>query len=234
MTEGIGKALASAIKDNVAPVRERQGRHIFLNQHRRDIFSKLTATPCIGIGRLASECGISQNTVEWHVETLIGSGYVGKHSVGRRSVFFPIGLISHEDIELFQFINQASLSAVLGCILRNPGLSLSGIADSAGQSRRVVSNGAAKLEAKGLITRVIDGASSRFYPTRLLQERAEGFYTHSKEFTDYILRKMEQEGGKPPIPVKKDLDTILVEMGYSQDRFTMKIGINPYMTCIVC
>jgi hypothetical protein len=64
LTEGIGKALASAIKDKAAPGRERQGRHIFLNQHRRTIFSKLTEMPCIGIGRLASECGISQNTVE--------------------------------------------------------------------------------------------------------------------------------------------------------------------------
>jgi DNA-binding MarR family transcriptional regulator len=145
-----------------------------------------------------------------------------------------VGLITHEEIELFQFINQTSQSAILGSILRSPGISLSIIADSTGQSRRGAANGTSKLEAKGLVTKVIDGTTSRFYPTRLLQERAEGFYKHSKEFSEYIVRKLEQEGGKSPIVVKKDLDTIILEAGYAQGRFTMEIGINPYMTCIIC
>ncbi|MDO9537296.1 MAG: hypothetical protein Q7J68_03145, partial [Thermoplasmata archaeon] len=105
MPEGIGKALASAIKDDVPPVAGRGGRHIFQNQHRRDIFSKLTLTPCIGIARLASELGIAQNTVEWHLDILIKSGYMIRHDIGRQHVYFPDGLINHEQAGLFQIIN---------------------------------------------------------------------------------------------------------------------------------
>ncbi|MCK5024721.1 MAG: hypothetical protein KAR56_03805, partial [Thermoplasmata archaeon] len=68
MVKGVGKALASAIKDeDVRAAAKRSSKHIFLNAHRRTVYSALTLTPCIGISQLASRTGIAQNTVGWHL-----------------------------------------------------------------------------------------------------------------------------------------------------------------------
>ena len=124
MTDGIGKALASAIKDEAEPASEKRGRHIFHNQHRRCIFSLLTMNPCLGLVDLASKCGIAPNTAEWHVGALIDSGYVVEHNFGRRRVFYPDGLITHEKAMLFRTINHPRSSILLRFVMKNPGRTL--------------------------------------------------------------------------------------------------------------
>jgi DNA-binding MarR family transcriptional regulator len=234
VSEGIGKALAIAIKDETEPMPEKRGRHVFLNTHRRRIFSILTANPCMGVVELASECGLAQNTVEWHLDTLIKSGYVVKHSIGRRRVFFPDGLISHDQAGLFQIINHPGHSMVLMDIVEKPGQSQLEIAERLGKSRQHVAKTLEKLESIGIISVVADGTHSRYYPTRLLPEKAEEFYRHSKDFSEYILRRLGQEGGKPPVVVKRGLDRMIVEVGHASERFNLDVGINPYKTCLGC
>ncbi|MBA3045093.1 MAG: hypothetical protein KKH41_02485 [Candidatus Thermoplasmatota archaeon] len=234
MTDGIGKALASAIKEPAAAGPDRRGRHIFQNHHRRCIFSVLTMMPCVGTGRLASECGISQSTAEWHIEALMKSGYVVKYNSGRQRLFYPNGLITGEHSNFFETLNRKGRGDVFKAILANPGNTRTDIASATGQGRRAVTAALANLEDRGLINRVTDGALARYYPTGLLPERAEEYYTNSKKFSDFIIRKLENEGGKPPTVIKKSLERVLVEMGYASDRFTMEVGINPYLTCTVC
>ena len=234
MSEGIGKALANAIKDEAEPIPEKRGRHVFQNSHRRRIFSILTANPCMGVVEIASECGLAQNTVEWHLDTLIKSGYIVKHSIGRRRVYFPDGLISHDQAALFQTINHPGHSAVLREVIENPGLSQLEIAEHLGKRRQPVANTLEKLESAGIVSIVTDGIHIRYYPTRMLPEKAEEFYRHSKDFSDYILIKLGREGGKPPIIIKKGLDRLIVEVGYALERFNIDVGINPYKTCLGC
>jgi predicted transcriptional regulator len=234
VSEGIGKALAIAIKDESEPIPEKRGRHVFLNSHRRRIFSMLTTNPCMGVVELAHECGLAQNTVEWHLDTLIKSGYVVKHSIGRRRVYFPDGLISHDQAALFHTINHPGHSTVLRYIIEKPGLSQLEIAERLGKSRQRVASTLGKLESAGIVSVVTDGTHTRYYPTRLLPEKAEEFYRHSKDFSDYILRKLGQEGGKSPVVVKKSLDRLVVEIGYASERFNLDVSINPYKTCLGC
>lgn len=234
MNEGIGKALANAIKDETEPIPEKRGRHIFLNSHRRKIFSMLTNNPCMGIVELASECGLAPNTVEWHLDTLIESGYIVKHSIGKRRVFFPDGLISHDQAALFQTINHSGHSLVLREVIEKPGLSQLEIAEKLGKSRQRVAKTLEKLEAAGIISIVMDGTHIRYYPTRLLPEKADEFYRFSKDFSEYILRRLGKEGGKPPTIIKKGMDRLIVEVGYTSERFNLEVGINPYKTCLGC
>jgi len=234
MSEGIGKALATAIKNEAKPVSEKRGRHIFLNPHRRRIFSLLTNNPGMGVVYLASECGIAQNTVEWHLGALIKAGYIAKHGKGKQRVFFPVGLISHEQAELFKIINHPGHSIVLRKIIDNPGISQQEMAQHLGKSRQSVGKILDILEFAEIVTVVTDGIHSRFYPTRLLPEKAEEFYRHSKEFSQYIFKRINQEGGRPPTIIKKSLDRLIIEVGYTSERFNLDVGINPYMTCLGC
>jgi DNA-binding MarR family transcriptional regulator len=234
LSDGIGKALANAIKDDAEPIPEKRGRHVFLNSHRRRIFSILTNNPCVGVVELASECRLAPNTVEWHLGILIKSGYIVKHSIGKRRVFFPDGLISHDQAALFQTINHPGHSLVLREVIENPGLSQLDIAEHLGKKRQRVANTLEKLESVGIVSVVTDGTHTRYYPTRLLPEKAEEFYRHSKDFSEYVLRRLNQEGGKSPAVVKKGLDRLIVEVGYASERFNLDVGINPYKTCLGC
>jgi DNA-binding MarR family transcriptional regulator len=149
-------------------------------------------------------------------------------------VFFPDGLISHDQATLFQTINHPGHSLVLRKIIEKPGLSQLEIAEQLGKSRQQMAKTLEKLELAGIINLVTDGTHTRYYPTRLLPEKAEEFYRHSKDYSDYLLRKLGQEGGKPPIVIKKGLDRLIVEVGYASERFNLDVGLNPYKTCLGC
>jgi predicted transcriptional regulator len=234
MSEGIGKAFANAIKDDASPGQDRSGRHLFQNPRRRSIFTLLSTNPCMDIGTLAARSGLSRNAVEWHLDALVKAGYVIRHEMGRGSVFYPEGLISQERIPLFIAVNSPRQGLLFRKIVSKPGLFQSQIAGNLRRSRQSVAGSIKILEAAGLVTGVADGSHLRYYPTRLLPEMADNFYKAAKDFGLYILRKLGQEGGKPPVVVKHGLDRMIVEMGYQSNRFDMEIGLNPYNTCLGC
>ena len=235
MGRGVGKALESALKDEgELETKKGAGKHIFLNPHRRDIFSTLTLTPCIGIGQLAEKTGIVQNTVEWHLVVLIKERYVSEYREGRKKTYFPQGLLTQEGAEFFFVLNHPKFSDVLFKVIEGEGLSQSEISKTSGVSRQTVAGTLARLEEIGLVTRVSDGANTRYFATTLLPEKAEDFYQHSREYSEFIINKLAQEGGKNPELVKRGLDRIFIELGFRSKGFTIEVGINPYLTCISC
>ena len=177
MSKGVGKALASAMKDDgIKAAAKKSSRHIFLNLHRRDIYSALSLTPCIGISQLASRTGIAQNTVEWHLESLIKSGYIIENRIGRRRIFFPQGLISNDNFEFFYILNSPRFVDILFKIIEENGMSQAEIAELTGHSRQTVAKALGELENINLVTKVADGNSIRYYSTTLIPDKAEGFY----------------------------------------------------------
>ena len=74
----------------------------------------------------------------------------------------------------------------------------------------------------------------RYYPSRLLPDGAEKFYKHAKDYSDFIVNKISKEGGARPKIIKKGLDRIIVEAGHASGRFTVEVGINPFITCLEC
>ena len=65
MEKSVGKALETALKDRGAQVGEprKRGKIIFSNSHRRDVFSTLTLSPCVGVSDIAHRTLIKANTV---------------------------------------------------------------------------------------------------------------------------------------------------------------------------
>lgn len=234
MSEGIGKALANAIKDEPTVTAEGRGRHLFQNSNRRSVFTLLTENPCLGVGTLASIAGLSKNSVKWHLDALVKAGYVVRFGAGRGNVFYPEGMITREAAKLFLVINSPRQSRLLREIVARPGCSQRDLASSLGKTRQWVAASMKILEREGLVSGVADGVHIRYYPTRLLPDLADGFYRASKDFGDYILKKLGREGGAAPAVVKHGLDRILVEMGYQSARFNVEIGVNPYITCLGC
>jgi DNA-binding MarR family transcriptional regulator len=234
MAEGIGKALETAIKTEPAPAAEKRGRHIFQNSRRRCIFTLLTVNPCLGIPEMAERCGLARNTVKWHLDSLMRSGYVAGLRDGRRIVFYPVGLITKEQAGLFKTINHPQQSRLFREIMAKPGMAQHDLARALGRSRQWVAGALRVLDSSGLVTAVEDGVHTRYYPTRLLPDMADGFYTRSRDFTEHMQRRLGEEGGAPPAVARKGLDRVIMEIGPQAHRFSIEMGVNPYLTCLAC
>jgi predicted transcriptional regulator len=234
MTEGIGKALASAIKEERVEPRGGPGGDLFSNRFRREIFSRLTLAPCAGVGPLVSGLGISRSSVCWHLQALVRAGYVVEAGSGRAASHYPEGLIDGEEAALFAVINRPGNAETLRLVLGRPGLAQSEIASELGTTRQMASRALATLGKAGVVKAVSEGPHVRHYPTSLIPERAEAAYRRSRLFSDFIIRKIAGQGGAPPVVVRGGLDRILLEAGQPHSRFTIEVGINPYVTCTAC
>jgi len=208
--------------------------HIFQNPHRRAVFTLLSADPCLDLGSLAQGTGLSKNTVRWHLDVLVKAGWAVRLSKGARHVYYPEGQINGERAALFVTINSPKLGGLFKLIATEPGLFQSQIASKLGRSRQWVSGAIKALEGSGLVTGMTEGQHIRYYPTRLLSDLADAFYKESKAFGDYMMRRLEKEGGAQPAVVKRSLERMIVETGYHKERFHMEIVVNPYLTCLGC
>jgi predicted transcriptional regulator len=234
MKRGVGKALESALKDK-EPSHEspRKGTvKTFSNRNRRDIFSALTICPCIAPADISYIIGINVNTVIWHVEKLRASGYVIGRDIGSRRVYLPEGLIPAKDVRLFLLLNRQRGGELVSAILENPGSSQGALGNDVGMSHQTVSKVMKEMESLGVVTVVAEGNHVRYYPTNFFADKAEEFYPVSKKFSDYLVRKLRDEEGERPTILKKGLERMILELGPIKSRYTLEVGINPYITIL--
>ena len=158
MTEGIGKALATAIKEPATPEQDKAGALVFQNRNRRRLFSALTLTPCIGVVRLAEREDMAKNTVKWHLESLIRAGFIVKHADGRNVVYYPEGLINCENASLFSTVNHALRGVIYKQIANGPGATQGDLAALAGRPRHVIRRALNPLCSNGLVSAMEDGS----------------------------------------------------------------------------
>ncbi len=232
MSRGVGKALESALKEKDIPEKtvHRKGIDIFSNRCRRAIFSELTLSPCMNIAEISRRTEIKANTAGWHIERLIKSSYIVERRVGGRRIYFPEGLVPSEDVTLFYTLNQFPVRVLLSLVFGNPGNSQSELSEKSKMSHQSVSKTMIYLVSKELISSVSDGSHIRYYPTKLLSDKSENFYNRSKRYTEFLLKKLKEGGGREPKIVKKSVERIILELGPKRGEYTMEIGINPYMT----
>ena len=115
-------------------------------------------------------------------------------------------------------------------IFNNPGCSQRELSENSGMSYGSVSSTMKSLQSMGLISSVSDGSHIRYYPTKLLTEKSDDYYKRSKGFAEFLLNKIQEETGSEPRIVKKSMERIILELGPKKGKYTLEIGINPYMT----
>ncbi len=234
MVRSVGKALETALKDKDAASGEprRKGGSVFSNSRRRDVFSTLTLSPCVGASEIAHRTLINVNTVVWHIDRLIEPGYIVERRIGRRRIFFPEGMVGPDEVPLFLTLNKHACGLILSLVLGNPGNSQMELSKISGMSHQSISKIMKQLEDVGLMSRISDGSHIRHYPTKLLSDRSEEYYDRSKNYAQFILKKLYQDEGVEPVIVKRGLERMILELGPRKKRYTMEVGINPYMTAL--
>jgi predicted transcriptional regulator len=233
MGKSLGKALESALKDkNESDVKQgRPSLLIFTNACRREIFSLTSMTPCTCVNDIARTLSIRVNTVYWHLSVLKNAGYVVERSIGRRRAFFVEGQITSEEVMIFFVLNQSKEKRLMSHILTGPGLSQNELSKTAGSSHQSIAMSIDKMIKTNLVTSVAEGSHVRYFPTSLLPVRGKEYYSRSNKLTKFLLKKLEDSGEEPEI-VKKGEDRIILELGPKKIRYTLLIGINPYLTSL--
>jgi predicted transcriptional regulator len=232
MAESVGKALETALKDKKEErgIPKRRVVRTFSNRNRRSIFSALTMSPCIGAADISRLTGIGFNTVVWHLGKLKGAGYVIERGAGVRCVYLPEGLVPAQSIALFSLLNHQKGGLILSLAVERPGNSQGELAYMSGTTNHTVSKVMKALEALGVVSVVTEGNHVRYYPTKYLADMAEVFYSDSKRFSDYLVRKLADEEGENPKVLKKGVDRMMLELGPKGSRYVLEVGINPYVT----
>jgi predicted transcriptional regulator len=232
MKKGVGKALESALKDKgySKETHKKRAEKIFANKNRRDIYSALTICPCISTADLSEIIDINVNSVLWHLAKLKALGYVIEREIGSRSVYMPEGLIPSENVQLFLLLNRQRGGEMLSTTIEAPGISQGELAGEIGITHQTVSKVMKELEAFGVITVVTEGNHIRYYATNFFTDKAEDFYPKSKQFSDYLIKKLKDEEAEDPKVLKKGLDRMILEIGPSNSRYTIEVGINPFIT----
>jgi predicted transcriptional regulator len=232
MGKSVGKALESALKDKEVFEKtiQKKSKDILSNGYRRAIFSELTLSPCMNIAEISRRTQINANTVGWHIDRLIKSGYVVERRVGGRRIYFPEGLVLPEEVPLFHALSRVPVRILLTLVFKNPGSSQRELSEKSGMSHQSVSKMMKYLVSSELISSVSDGSHIRYYPTKLLSEKSEGFYNRSKRYAEFLMKKLKESGGREPKIVKKSIERIILELGPKGGKYTMETGINPYMT----
>jgi len=234
MPDSVGKALEFALKEKSEPRSQskKSASKIFSNKNRRDIYTVLTMFPCIGAAAIAHLTEISINTVTWHLGKLRAAGYVIERGAGARCMYLPEGLVPTEDVDLFSLLNRQKGSQILSLVIKNPGSSQGELADGLDIAHQSVSKVMKGLETQGVVSIVSEGNHIRYFPTRFLTDKAENFYQKSKRFSEYLFRKLKEDEKEEPKVVKKGVDRIILELGSKSARYTLEVGINPYITML--
>ena len=104
------------MKIRVKREREIRGLHVLSNEIRRNVFRELSKTPCRTASSVAKDMGMEVRRIEWHMEKLRRSDYLGR-AVSGKKVYYPKGLVREEDIGLFQSLNIESVNRVMRSLL---------------------------------------------------------------------------------------------------------------------
>ncbi len=233
MKKSVGKALETAIRDKDKPDAKApsQIKRIFANKKRRKILSILTYAPCQNISALARAVGISNVSVNWHLDKLKEAGYIVERKHGKRRFFWPEGLIDEGDIPLFCLLSHETSRTILLSIIRAPGISQKEVSGLVRISHQGVSSWVKGMLELGLVDAVSEGVHTRYYPTTLLKEKSEANYEKAKAFRKYLADRLKTENEKPKA-IKASQRNVLIEIGPANDRVVLDIGLDPFFSVL--
>jgi len=140
-------------------------KNVLDHESRRLLFTVICQNPGQDLRSLAKICDLNEHTLKYHLDRIIGSGYVSVHiSGGIRHYFENHGTYSVSQQVLLSRLNEGGAGRILALVRDNPGLSRGEIAIQLGVSGPVISRSMQTLVEEGLIRQVTDGKFRRYYP----------------------------------------------------------------------
>ena len=234
MSKGVGKALEAAISSkNKGDILEKKGKlkFEFMNKNRQEIFQFLCLHPCSYSSMISKATSLSLHTVNWHLRRLLESEYISKSSRGKKTVFYPTGMISSIDIPILEILNSEKAKKIYIQIAQNNGIFQGEICKYLQLKHQAVIWYTRKLEMLGLITSLEDGKYKRYYPTQLLQKKKDENEKRMRIFRERLLDKFQRENIQPVV-IRSNEDKIVVRISSGSTKAVLTLNTNPFVTVL--
>jgi predicted transcriptional regulator len=232
MPEGVGRALERMVKQE-GPEKEEERRDVSLlmNPVRRRLFEYLCLHPCSHLSEVSDALKVSSNTARWHLRKLMGGDLVTMKKVGARTLYYPSDFISHDSLDVLEFLSESKMRRLYLHLVDNPGLTQSDLARSLKLSNQAAIRAMKKLEQLNLVSKIQDGVFSRYFPTELLSEKKEEDSPRMRTFQDNILKRLRSEGLKPKT-IRREGSMIIVEFRLGSRKGILNISTDPFTTAL--
>jgi predicted transcriptional regulator len=232
MPEGVGKAFQERIgRKEPVEKEERRGISLLMNHVRRRLFEYLCIRPCSHLSDISKALKVSPNTAKWHLNKLREGNLVVSKDSGRRTLYYPIGLISQDSLKVFELLSEGRMRDLYVFLVDNPGSTQSNLAKSLGISSQTATRSTQKLERLGLASKIQDGIYARFFPTGVLMKKKEENFYREKTFQKNILKRLEGEGLKPKV-VRQASVSLIVEVSLGTEKSILSISTDPFSTAL--
>ncbi|MFQ6059682.1 MAG: winged helix-turn-helix transcriptional regulator [Thermoplasmata archaeon] len=232
MQKGVGRALEKLIsRKDIEEREEKRGLSLLMNTQRRRLLEYLCLHPCSSLSGISSSLEISPNTAKWHLDKLKEDGIISKKVSGRKTLYYPTGLISTDDLEIFEILGERRVRALYIHLVDKPGSTQSSLANSLKMSSQTISRATHRLESLGLVNKIQDGVYTRYFPSDLILARKEENFPREKAFQENVLRRLRSEGLKPKI-VRRSSSSLLAEISMGRKRGILNISTDPFTTVL--
>jgi DNA-binding MarR family transcriptional regulator len=232
MPEGVGRALEKAISRKEPKDEEgKRGISLLMNPVRRRLFEYLCLRPCSHLSEISAALGISPNTAKWHLDKLRTGRVVAMKTSGRRILYYPIGLIPSNSLEVFGLLNEKKMRSLYVHLVDHPGSTQSNLAKSLKMSNQTVTRSTQKLERLGLMSKIQDGVYTRYFPSDFMLVKKEENFTRAKSFQKNVLKRLTSEGLKPKV-VRRTDDILIAEIRLGPKKGILNISTDPFTTVL--
>ena len=194
--KGASRALLKAVS-----VQQRKKRHrtvqksesILSSQTRREIFEFLCNRPCSRISVIAKTINISIPTVKWHIRKLLMSGYLKNFRKRRIMHYYPLGIISRDNINIYISLSNDINLGVFRYIYIYPGRTTDDMVHSLSINKSTLLTSISELKRSGLIINIRDGRKKRYFPTDKFDDFNKNIRIKWTAFRDGLMQKLIEE-----------------------------------------
>jgi len=231
-------SLADALRRELSPTptqpegrRPRQAQALMMNPTQQKLFEHLCLYPSSYLRDLARNLDVAVPTMDWHLTKMVKAELLAKRQLGKKLIFYPIGLIEAQHVEVFALLNTPQSREIYLAIEADPGLTQKELCKAVHLYHQAVRWHTTKLEDVGLISCTQDGNYKLYRPTEMVEEIKSVGRKRRRLFKDRLLKALKADGVEPELLRSTDRD-LTIQISTSKGNRTLKICVFPIETTL--
>jgi predicted transcriptional regulator len=229
----MGKALLRVFRqeDLIKGVEEQPASVSFLmNEVRRSIFLHLCLKPCDHVRGIARSLEMSPPGVSWHIKRLYNAGYIENKLVGRKSVFWPTGMVLINDIRKFVVLRKAEYLHILKIMAAHKdGVKEYEFVRQLGTKQQNVNLWLKALVTEDVLMKQDGGRGARYFISPKLSTLVVEYSLRVKDYATYLQELLETDGLRPKKAVVRGT-RLYVEVSLPAGKQKLSFECSPLAT----
>lgn len=226
-------SLADALRRELSPApttpegrRPRQAAALLMNPTRQKLLEHLCSFPSSFLRDLARNLDVAVPTMDWHLTKMVKADLLGKRQLGKKLVFYPLGLIESQHVEVFALLNTPQSREIYLAIEADPGLTQKALCKAVNLYHQAVRWHTNKLEEVELVSCTQDGNYKLYRPTDLVEQIRSVGRKRRRLFKDRLLKALKADGVEPELLRSTDKD-LTIQISTSKGNRILKICVFP-------